>query len=159
MSLHEPTQMRRTTLAFLGSLVFGGCATGYHQHGLSGGYSETRLNERTFEVRFRGNGYTSPAVAQRGALHRAAELTAQMGYYGFYVVGRNTDVRTTSYTDPVNCSSYGNSTTCNGGDTTYIHKPDAGMTITMVPLEEVEQMPPSVVVYNAQMLLSQMAGE
>jgi len=150
--------VRATALVILSATV-AGCATGYHQHGLGGGYSETQLNERTFEVRFRGNGYTSPAAAQRGALHRAAELTEQMGYYGFYVVGQNTDVRTSSYTDPVNCTRYGNSTTCSGGDTTYIHKPDAALTITMVPLEEAQQLPPGVLVYNARMLLAQMPKE
>src|SRR5258708_35613196 len=35
------------------------CATGYHAHGLSGGFSETQLDENVFQVSFKGNGYTS----------------------------------------------------------------------------------------------------
>ena len=152
--------MRRgPAVAVFLALAMAGCATGYHQSGFAGGYSETQLNERTFEVRFRGNGYTRPSAAERGALHRAAELTVQMGFYGFYVVGQNTDVLTTSRTDPVNCTRIGNSTTCSGGDTTYVRKPDAALTISMVRQVEAAQIPPNVIVYDARLILSQMAGD
>jgi hypothetical protein len=140
-------------------LALGGCATGYHQSGFGGGYSETQLNARTFEVHFEGNGYTRAAEAQRGALHRAAELTAQSGYFGFYVVNQGTDIRTSSYTDPVNCTHIGSSTTCTGGDTTQIRKPDSSLTISMVRQDEAAQMPPNIVIYDARLVLAQMAGD
>lgn len=41
------------------ALIAAGCATGYHARGLSGGFSETQLDENVFEVSFHGNGYTS----------------------------------------------------------------------------------------------------
>jgi hypothetical protein len=150
--------MRRTVLAVtLAAGLAIGCATRYHSDGFGGGYSELQLNARTFQVRFRGNGYTRTAAAERGAMRRAAELTAQRGFYGFLVVNQATDIRTSSYTDPVRCSTIGSSTTCNGGDTTTYHKPDASITIQMVTQFEAAQMNPGAVVYDARMILAQMA--
>lgn len=54
-----------------------GCATAYQPSGLTGGFDETRLNDRTVQVRFRGNGATSVSRAQTFVLRRGAELTLE----------------------------------------------------------------------------------
>jgi len=55
-------------------LIIVGCATGYHQNGFTGGFSETRLAPDVFRITFRGNGYTSAERAQDFALLHASEL-------------------------------------------------------------------------------------
>ena len=132
-----------------------GCATGYGPSGFGGGYSEVQLNDRTFQVRFSGNGWTSASEAQSGAMRRAAELTEHYGFYGFTVHGQNTNMRTSVYTPPTSCSTIGTTTVCNGGDPQVTEKPDSVMTITMVTLDEAQHMDPAVVVYDARMILAQ----
>src|SRR4051794_15109445 len=74
--------MRHALLALLCAL---GCATGYHPASGTGGFSELKLNDRAYEVSFRGNGYTSREQAQRLALRRAADLTVQSRFTHFVV--------------------------------------------------------------------------
>ena len=57
---------------------------------MAGGYSETRLNATTYEVRFQGNGYTDVKVVSELLLRRAAELTLEHGYRYFAVTQRQT---------------------------------------------------------------------
>lgn len=63
------------------------CATTYRPRGLTGGFSETRLSETTFEVRFQGNGYTSRERVNQLLLRRCAELTLEAGRRYFEIVG------------------------------------------------------------------------
>lgn len=130
-----------------------GCATGYGPSGFGGGYSEVQLNARTFQVNFSGNGWTSMERAHRGALHRAAELTSERGFFGFVIVNQVVDVATSTYTQPINCTTIGYSTTCNGGNTTLVEKPHAGLTIRMVTVEEAGRSGGTV--YDARLILAQ----
>lgn len=132
------------------------CATPYQPRGYSGGFSEVRLNERAFRVTFEGNGHTSRVAAQQGAMHRAADLTLQFGYFGFWVVGQDNNVSSYIHNDPVSCSTVGASTTCNGGDSRLVNLPDTTMTINMVTWQEAMRPPPGVVVYDARLIASQM---
>lgn len=61
-------------------LGLAGCATGYQSKGMTGGYSETRLQENMYRVNYRGNGHTDMDEAQDYALLRAAELAIEHGY-------------------------------------------------------------------------------
>ena len=72
-----------------------GCSTlatryGPREASVAGGYSETRLNATTYEVRFQGNGYTDVKVVSELLLRRAAELTLEHGYRYFAVTQRQT---------------------------------------------------------------------
>lgn len=78
--------MKRTIVA-LAALALVACATTYKSRGLSGGFSETRLSETTFEVRFQGNGYTSRERVNQLLLRRCAELTLEAGRRYFEIVG------------------------------------------------------------------------
>jgi hypothetical protein len=147
------------SLAIAALLTVGGCYTGYHPHNFSGGYSEMRISERAFEVHFAGNGYTSSGLARQYALRRAAELTAQMGYAGFWIAGENHEVSSSTYTTPINCTSSGSSTTCSGGDAIPTNKPSSTITVNMVTAAEARHPPAGLVVYDARMLLSQFADQ
>ena len=56
-------------------VVMAGCATPYQKSGLLGGYDDFRITQDTFEVSFKGNGYTSRSKVSRYVLRRAAEVT------------------------------------------------------------------------------------
>ena len=57
--------------------------TSYQASGLSGGFSETRLSQTSYQVYFRGNTYTSPARVEKFVLRRAAELALENGFRYF----------------------------------------------------------------------------
>src|ERR1051326_1257290 len=71
-----------TFLVFISALA---CTT-YHEAGPSGGFSETRLNDATFEIRVQGNGYTSADRVSQFLLRRAAEVTLEHGHRYFEIV-------------------------------------------------------------------------
>jgi len=68
----------------------------------SGGYSEMRIEDNRWMVRFSGNSLTSRERVETYLLYRAAELTLQNGFDGFVMVHRDVDpnVRTTVYRNP-----------------------------------------------------------
>lgn len=63
-----------------------GCATGYQQQGLTGGFSEAQLGPNMWRVSFKGNGYTSADRAQEMTLLRSADLALQGGFTHFIIV-------------------------------------------------------------------------
>jgi hypothetical protein len=72
----------KAAVAVLMLVSAAGC-TAYQSAGITGGSSEMRLSATTYQVRFRGNGYTSPARVATFMLRRAAELTLEQGYRYF----------------------------------------------------------------------------
>jgi hypothetical protein len=64
---------------------FMGCATGYHASTFAGGFQQTRLGVGMYQVRFRGNGFTSHDVVSNYLLRRCAELTLESGSRYFEV--------------------------------------------------------------------------
>lgn len=73
--------MRFAVVAVL--LAASGCATKYQRMGITGGYDDFQITDNTFEVTFRGNGYTRAETVRRYILRRASELTLQSGYTHF----------------------------------------------------------------------------
>ena len=61
--------------------VVGGCAlphaTPYQSYGWSGGYSESRVDASTYEIKFAGNLYSESKQEQYYTLLRAAEIAMQ----------------------------------------------------------------------------------
>ena len=84
------------SLCLIGTLGLAACATSggsiYHpaSSARGTGYSEQKLETNRFRVTFVGSDSTSAGTVQDFALLRAAELTLNMGYEWFTVVGRNT---------------------------------------------------------------------
>ena len=123
------------------SFFIQGCATTYKSSGFSGGYSETKLDENVFKVRFRGNGYTSRERASDFALMRSAELALNNGYKYFVIIDSGSYSSNSTYTTPTrhttsgNVNAFGNmayfnsTTKTKGGQTYNISKPSSSNTI------------------------------
>ena len=65
-----------------------GCATGYSPKGLTGGFSETRLSDRSYQVRFEGNSMASQERVSAFLLRRCAELALENGFRWFALAGQ-----------------------------------------------------------------------
>lgn len=75
-------------------MLLAACATPYQPRGLTGGYSERKLENDVFLVSFSGNGFTSRDTVYRSWLYRCAEITVQQGYDWFAVLGSAPKVST-----------------------------------------------------------------
>ncbi len=136
-----------------------GCATTYQRAGLTGGYSETQLDENVFKVSFRGNGYTERERVSDFTLLRSAELTLENGYKYFVIIDANSYTSNSTYTTPTtshttgSANVYGNSvygratTTTTGGQTYNISKPSSSNTIVCF-----KEKPDSGFSYNAEFI-------
>lgn len=62
------------------------CATPYGESGFRGGFNEVKLDDRVYQITFKGNAYTSGQRVADFSLLRAAELALENGYPYFAVV-------------------------------------------------------------------------
>jgi hypothetical protein len=85
MNLLTPSAGRALAILFLG-ILGAGCATGYHALGINGGFEDSRIDESTFLVSFRGNGYTSAERVETLLLYRCAEITRDSGFDYFVLL-------------------------------------------------------------------------
>lgn len=67
-----------------------GCVTAYRPENMTGGYTNFRLAETAYRVRFKGNNYTSREKVEQFLLYRCAQLTTQLGYDYFVFVAQDT---------------------------------------------------------------------
>ncbi len=71
-------------------LIISSCAlsksTSYQSRALTGGYTETRLGEDMFDVRFAGNGWTAAEKTTDFCLLRCAELAEENSYPYFVII-------------------------------------------------------------------------
>ena len=67
-----------------------GCATAYQPEQSTGGYTDFRLADNTYRVRFRGNNYTPRDKVELFLLYRCAQLTEQLGYDHFVLLSEDT---------------------------------------------------------------------
>lgn len=92
-------------------LLLVGCATPYTPNGVIGGYSDVQLNENTFKVTTKGNGYTSKDRVFELNLLRASYLTVENNFKYFLIADANTDVSSATFVTPTtttfNAYSYG----------------------------------------------------
>ena len=101
------------------AIALTGCATPYQTNGFRGGYSDVQLDSNTFNVEFRGNGYTRRQTVETYLLYRCAQLTAKAGYDYFIIVGRDTDAKNQLF---ATAGNYTSNTTGNAsfyGNTAY----------------------------------------
>jgi len=77
-----------TAISVLAVLLLNGCATGCEtvSAGNSGGYSETRLNEDTFDINFIATNWTERDTVSDYTLLRVSELTIENKYQYFIVL-------------------------------------------------------------------------
>lgn len=95
--------------------IFLGCSTPYQSVGFRGGYFETKIDNDTFFVGFRGNGYTGAFTAKLYTMRRAAELTLKNGYTHFVEIS-NDDSSNKYYVHHFN-GNYGSSHTVSKPET------------------------------------------
>jgi hypothetical protein len=80
--------MKKVSCVVMLAAVVGlsGCATPYGSAGLTGGYSQGRVNDRLLKVNFYGNGYVTADKIQSFALYRCAEVArdAKKPYFTLY---------------------------------------------------------------------------
>lgn len=163
----ESMRMVTVGLALAASLFIQGCATKYQPQGLSGGFSETKLDVNVWKVTFKGNGYTHPERASDFALLRSAELARENGYSYFIIVDsvERTRVSTsTTASSSVTTGSayvsgntvYGSARTNNfGGQTFSVSRPSA--TNTIVCYREKPDI--NVMVYNAEFIVNSLQSK
>src|SRR6266478_2576237 len=101
----------RTTLAVLIVALLAGCATPYQAKGMTGGFSETQLDENVFQVRFNGNGYTSGERAADFTLLRSAELAREHDYAYFVIVQSKGGYSYSTHTTPTQSHTTATATT------------------------------------------------
>lgn len=133
-------------LLLISCSVLTACATGYQAKGLSGGFSEVRRTDFIYQVRFEGNGYTTPQRAEDLALLRAAELTLEKGFRFFTLLDESTRVDRTTSTTATQSSTQGRidafgnyraRTSVTGGDSFDVNRPTARLLVGMAPSNEV----------------------
>jgi hypothetical protein len=75
------------SLALIGAGSSAGCLAIYQaERGTDNGYSETRLNDDTFNVVYTGYPSTKPDRREAFLLYRCAQLTVQQGYENFVIL-------------------------------------------------------------------------
>lgn len=133
--------MHNKIAAVIFTLALTACATGYQSSGLTGGFSETQLDQNVFRVSFQGNAFTRPERAEEMTLLRSAELALKNGYSHFVIVSNSASSREGNYTAPTqsyttaNVTGMGNTalgtanTTTSGGMAYRISKPSTTNTI------------------------------
>lgn len=130
-------------------LCAAGCATPYQRDAYSGGYSEVRIDARTFEVTVRGNGHTRRQRVSAMLTYRCAELTQESGFDYFIVVDSGRDAQQqiieTSGSYSGSSTSYGGGTTTSGA---YTHgqkytftRHSANATIRMFHTDDADRPP------------------
>lgn len=141
----------RALLYFTIIFCLASCATAYKPNGLTGGYSEMKLNSNTYVVNFRGNGFTSPERVKAMALLRGADLTKQNGFRYFAVMDADDRVNTSYHSTPttITGNSFGNyfgynrfgtysgssHYTINPGETYAVNRYGSTLTIKMFPAQ------------------------
>jgi hypothetical protein len=112
----------RLTLVIAALLA--GCATPYQARGLTGGFSDTRLDANTFRVEFLGNAYTARERVETYLLRRAAEVTLAHGFDYFVLLTAGTERNVSvvnmpgTYTATTTGSAYAIGSTAYGSATT-----------------------------------------
>ncbi|HTT38571.1 MAG TPA: hypothetical protein VMH32_12985 [Burkholderiales bacterium] len=81
------TALPRLLAVSVALIALAGCATPYMRHGFFGGYSEKKIGEASYLVKFDGNGYSSKERVWYFWIYRCAELTRQHGYEMFALPG------------------------------------------------------------------------
>jgi len=95
---------------FVTVLTAGACATGYQRMSLTGGYSDSQVDENTYSIVYRGNGYASQKTILKYLLYRCAEITTNKSYDYFVVVGGDVEEKINQIITP---GSYSSSTSIN----------------------------------------------
>ena len=153
--------MKLRVIGLMAVLAISGCTT-YQEKGLTGGFTDTQLDDNVWEVTFNGNGYTSAQRVRDFALLRASEIALTNGYSYFAVA----DDRDSSKTSTQQTQGYGTySASCMGYSCTGTSSYTPGTTYNITKHGNsrlavmFEDKPEDVFVYNARMIFDQIVAE
>ncbi|MCK5893330.1 MAG: hypothetical protein KAG53_02730 [Endozoicomonadaceae bacterium] len=99
--------MKRFIVITILAIILHGCATPYQQEKGGNGYSETRLNDNTFNVVFKGSSNTDRDRVADFVLLRSAELTLEHGYRYFAIIDTRDDTKYVTRTTPITHNTHG----------------------------------------------------
>lgn len=68
------------------SVLLSGCATPYQRKGLTGGYSDTRIQDGIYLVGFQGNAFINEDTVLKYANRRAEEVCKANGYSSYDII-------------------------------------------------------------------------
>ena len=108
------------------------CATPYGKYGISGGYSDSRIDENTFSVSVDTNGFTNQQTTSMHALYRAAELTVENGFDFFLIASKANNPTSMAMAMPG--SSTSNTTVNTYGATAYARTTTTYAPTMVVPM-------------------------
>ena len=153
--------MKMKILGLVALLAISGC-TSYQEQGLTGGFTDTQLDDNVWEVTFNGNGYTSADRVRDFALLRASEIALTNGY-AYFAVADDRDSSKTSTQQTQGYGSYSAScagNTCSGTSsytpgTTYNVTKHGNSRIAIMYREK----PADTFVYNARMVFDQVVAD
>jgi hypothetical protein len=86
-------RLRWALAALLLAAMTSACMTPYQPRGVTGGYTDQKVNGTTYRVSFFGNGNTPKDRVFRFWLYRCADLTAQNGFDYFTILGKDDEAR------------------------------------------------------------------
>jgi len=100
--------MRSAVIGALAMIAATGCATGYGSSGLTGGYSDARLDDTHYVVKFNGNGFASKERVWTFWFYRCAELTTGKGF-AYFDIEPERGEKHSFLQDPTEASRYAGS--------------------------------------------------
>jgi len=150
--------MRQVITLLLVAVLISGCATTYHQYSWrTGGYSNIKIQDDIFKVRFLGNAKCTLGRVEDFTLLRCAEVALENGYKYFIVIDEKADKTTGMFTSPASAQTVGTSyggtyrgtTTVYGGQTFFYQLPQLEKTINCFK-DKPDNIP--TIVYDAEQI-------
>ncbi|MDA8450337.1 hypothetical protein M5C97_24750 [Acidovorax sp. NCPPB 3859] len=160
--------------AIAASLALAACTTPYARKGMAGGYTDEKIDETHYRVKFDGNGNTSADRVWNFWLYRCAELTKEKGYTHFTVrkpneplAGGPAPQRSIPAIQPAGYAGTDGEQprmlkTKGGGAPIFIYTPGTTVTVTTWHNDAVialyrDPLPEAVMVLEARVVLEQLA--
>lgn len=119
-------------VTMLVATVLAACATPYGKYGITGGYTDSRIDENTFSISVDTNGFTSQQTTSTHGLYRAAELTVENGFDYFIIASGSNGA--TSMAMAIPGASTSNTTVNVYGSTAYAKTTTTSAPTTVVPM-------------------------
>jgi hypothetical protein len=100
---------------FLIFIFLSNCSTPYQPKGALGGYSQEKILDSVYRVKFEGNQHLKPQKVQNYLMYRCAELTQEIGYEYFAIITDERHFDELSVRPSRSAYSSGSTTSLSGG--------------------------------------------
>jgi hypothetical protein len=162
--------LMRALAGLLAIAALAGCATGYQKRGVTGGYTDSKIDDTHYIVKFDGNGFADKDRVWHFWIYRCAQLTKEKGYTYFSLESVANKLKNTSFNPDddqphladtvLRGDADGHVIDVHGGGVSYIYVP--GQTITTWHSNALVTMynsdiPEQRAVYHAQTIIDALA--